>query len=91
MSDLNIKLVEATKLNLVPGDVLMVTVKNNDIDLSSLDDLQKYLRGLFPNNQVFAMSVGEDGDVKFAVAKGTPQSYCSDCDCGKKERVEGKV
>jgi hypothetical protein len=99
---MEIKLVETEvqKINLGEGDVLVTTIKSDEIDMASMNSLGDQLRKIFPNNKVIVMGVGSEGDIKFTVAKdaaakvssgcGTgPANYCSDCSCGKKERYEG--
>jgi len=94
-----VKLNEVTvqRINLEPGDTLMVTVKNDDISAFALDMLQKKFKEVYPNNKVFIFGMGTDGDVKLAVVSEPKKgyscdeiNYCSDCDCGKKERAEAK-
>lgn len=96
MSEITFKEVEATKLNLQLGDVLTVTVKDEDIGQEGLWSLQKKLASIFPNNEVLIFGMGSNSELKFtvtskleAVSCGT-QSYCSDCNCGKKEQAENK-
>lgn len=91
--EISIKEVEVTKLNLQTDDVLMVTVKNNEITQSNLESLRNGLRSIFPKNEVMVLCLSNDDEVRFTVTKqvqsscGT-QSYCSDCNCGKKEQAE---
>lgn len=88
MSDeINIREVEATKLNLQEGDILMVTVNHEDVSNESLAQLKNKLDTLFPNNQIMVFGMGSEGYVKFTVASNPKLSYCSDCDCGKKEQA----
>lgn len=79
--------VEVQKVGLKPGDVLMVTVKNNDLDQDSIDALRSRLERLFPENNVFVFAMKTEDDVKFSVVTAKPVSYCSDCNCGKKEKA----
>lgn len=84
---------EVTKLDLQPGQTLMVTIKHEDLDQFSLQHLRLGLKRAFPNNQVMVFGMGLEGDVKFAVVNEPIASepnlgYCGDCGCGKKERVE---
>ncbi len=79
---------DVQKLNLKEGDVLMVTVKHEDIDVTSMEQLRNSLGTIFPNNKVAVFAMGSEGYVKFTVASQPQLSYCSDCDCGKKEQVE---
>jgi hypothetical protein len=86
--ELQIKEVEVQKLEVLPGQVLMVTVKNDDISQDSLAELKTMLATLFPDNQVMVFGMGTSGDVKFALVNEPKISYCTDCACGKKERAE---
>ena len=89
---LEIKLneVEVAKLDLQPGQALMVTVKHGDVDQTSLGHLQRAFGRAFPNNQVMVFGMGLEGDMKFAVvnepvAPAPNLGYCTDCNCGKRE------
>lgn len=97
----NVNVIEADiqKLTLEKGDALIVKVKSDVVTPESMDALSQELRGRFPNNQilVFALPVGEDIELtKLQMPEYTasdcsaPTSYCSSCNCGKKERIEGK-
>lgn len=102
MNNIKLNEVDATKLNLQPGDVLVTTIKSDDITMASMNGLGEQLRGIFPNNKVIVMGVGSEGDIKFTVAKDaassdtkaavgcgtTPSAFCGDCSCGKKEAWE---
>jgi hypothetical protein len=92
MSDeIKITELEVQKLNLQPGDVLMVTIRHDDVREDDLGGLRNMLRRFFPNNQAMLFAMGSEGYVKFTVASQPETSYtgyCTDCDCGKKERVE---
>lgn len=86
--ELTLKEIEVTKLNLQPGDVLTVTIKDNDIDTSSLESLREMFKRLYPNNEVALFGIGLNSDITFTVTKGSNPGYCVDCSCGKKEQVE---
>lgn len=89
--------VEVQKLNLKPGDTLMVTIKNSYVEAEAIQLLSNQFRKTFPNNKVFVFQVDVDGEIKFAVVSQpeikleTPVNlgYCTNCDCGKKEAAEG--
>lgn len=94
--------VDLLQVNLEPGDVLIATIKSDDINMSSMNSIGDYLRKTFPNNKVLVMGVESSGDIKFTVAKDAsvsdtksacgpgPTNYCNDCSCGKKAAYEGK-
>ena len=94
--EITIKEVEVAKLNLAPGDVLVVTVKSDDIDEIVIGQLGKSFSEAFPNNQVALFGTGADNVMKFSVITALKESgcgtqnYCKDCSCGKKEQAEGK-
>ena len=99
MSDENIQItlkeVEVQKLDLQPGQSLMVTVKHEDVDQTSLEQLKNLLSSSFPNNQVMVFGMGSAGEITFAVVNDPVASqpnvgYCGVCSCGKKERVEAE-
>jgi fumarylacetoacetate (FAA) hydrolase family protein len=95
MTEITLKEVEVSKINLKPGDILGVTIKDDDINSIKLEELRNRFQELFPYNQVLMFGVGPENEVRFSVI-GSPtknigcgtQSYCSDCSCGKKERNE---
>lgn len=72
---LKIDLIQAHAINLKEGDVLMVTVKSDEIDRFSMELLNEHLKELFPNNKVmiFGMHVGDD--VKFTIASKDESKY----------------
>lgn len=84
--------VEVQKLNLQPGDKLMITVKSDEFTNKALEILADNFRKLCPNNTVAFFAMGSEGDIKFTtikdVAKPVTASYCNDCSCGKKEAYE---
>lgn len=90
--------VEVQRVNLQPGDTLMVTVKNDDLSQDSVDALRKQLQVVFPDNKVFVFAMGTSDDVQLSIVSQATQenvagcsttSYCSDCNCGKKEQATG--
>lgn len=89
-NELKINEIEVQKINLQPGDVLMVTVQHEDADEESLYALKNTLTGLFPNNKIMLFSMSSEGYVKFTVASQTQKNYCDDCNCGKKQEWEMK-
>ena len=103
MSDeIRFNAVDLLQVNLESGDVLIATIKSDDINMSSMNSIGDYLRKTFPNNKVLVMGVGSEGDIKFTVAKDatvgdtksasgcgpTPADFCNNCSCGKKEAYE---
>lgn len=87
--------VEVQRVGLQPGDVLMVTVKNNDLSQESVDQLRKQLQVVFPGNKVFVFAMGIGDDIQLSIVSQSenpiespqPVGYCGDCDCGKKAQA----
>lgn len=90
---LQLNQVEVTKLNLQPGEVLVVTIKHDEVDSDSIRDLKEMFESVFPNNQTLILAVGKDDDIKLTSVKSidtvrsscSTGNYCDDCNCGKKE------
>lgn len=92
---------DVQKLDLKPGEVLVVKIKSDELDQYSMDSLSKGLKSYFPKNKVLIMGVGEEGSIDLTVVKDVMYSepvkedcstidYCSSCACGKKEAFEAK-
>ena len=91
-TEFRLKELDVQRINLQPGDVLMVTLKHDDINQSSMEALRRQFKVVFPNNRTFIFGMGSDGDVKLAVVNEAPiVSYCNNCDCGKKELAEQAI
>lgn len=67
--------IEVQKINLQPGDTLMVTIKNDEITHEAMNNLRVRFKTVFPKNQVFVFGMGTDGDVKFAVVSQPEPAY----------------
>lgn len=96
--EVNIVQADVQKLMLRPGDALIVKVKSDTVTQEAMDALSQELRDRFKGHQilVFALPVGEDIELTrlqmpeyTASDCSAPTSYCSSCNCGKKERIEG--
>ena len=61
--------VDATVLNLQPGDILFVTLKGYDYDESTLNSFRETIAPAFPNNKVAIICVGSEDSVDFSVVK----------------------
>ena len=82
--------IEIQKINLSPGDTLIVTVKNDDIHPSALVELQKQFKLVFPDNKTFILGMGTDGDVKLAVVNQPESRYDNDgCDLKESDKKNG--
>jgi hypothetical protein len=95
MSDINLKEIEFTKISLNPGDILAVKLTDNssEIDNEYIDNFRKKIQKCFPNNKVIIFRMEEASDIQFTAIESTQESSCgpqacSDCNCGKKERLE---
>lgn len=95
-----VQVVEAQvyRLNLKPEEILLVKIKSDQLDSSALDSIRKGFKQLLPNNKVAIMSVGTDDDIELTSVKdssytdcASPKSYCQDCSCGKKEKVQSET
>lgn len=89
--EIKINTIDVQKINLKSNDVLLVTIKDDDVDIESLSELSKQFKFIFPNNKVAFMCVGKDDDIKFSIVSDENVGYCSGCDCGKKEKLEGNI
>lgn len=89
--------VEVQRVGLQTGDVLMVTVKNDDLNQASVDQLRKQLQLVFPDNKVFVFAMGTSDDVQLSIVSQPEKegcsttNYCNDCNCGKKEAATSPV
>lgn len=96
-----IKESEVIKLNAQPGDVLFFKFKGNDFHNDDVQRLGERLRKIFPNNKCIVMTLPDGHDVELTSVReevtipeepvkdcSQPTSYCNNCNCGKKERIE---
>lgn len=84
---INVVNVEINRLNLQPGEVLMVTLKSEETDMSFLSDFRNGIQKLLPNNKVGVIGLNPKDSLQITIVKPEETSYCSDCTCGKKEQV----
>jgi len=78
MSEIKINEVSAQRINLKPGEVLMITIKDDDIDAESMRSLYKQLKNLFPDNKVGVMCVGTNDDIKISIVADKETDYTED-------------
>ena len=92
--ELSLNQIDVQKLNLQPGEVLIVTIKNNEVTQENILPLRENLSRLFPNNKVIFLLLSEDSDVNLTTISTTDTksvsscdtgNFCNDCSCGKKE------
>lgn len=67
--------IETTKIALNSGDVLMVTIKCDDLHMDSLDMLKKNIGKMFPNNKVAVLGMGVKDGVEFTIVSPPEVSY----------------
>jgi hypothetical protein len=91
--------VKLTRIQLKPGEVLSVRIYSDAVDEMNLAMLKRQLTSIFPENRIMLFCLPTDGRMEIEViapeAQETgscalPTSYCNDCSCGKKERIEGE-
>jgi hypothetical protein len=92
--------VKLTRIKLEPGEVLAVRIYSDSVDSMNLAMLKRQLTSLFPDNRImlFALPSGDRMEIEVmapteseeASSCALPTSYCDDCHCGKKERVESE-
>ena len=95
MTELKFSEVELQKVNLVPGDTLIVKLKGDVFMDGDLNTLKTQLDKTFKGNKVVVFMVPNDNDITLEVVSqpevsdcSKPSSYCSDCSCGKKAIAE---
>lgn len=96
---------DVQRLNLQPGELLVVTIKSDEVSQESMYELRKGLEKYFPNNKILVLGHAVSDNIALTVAKDmsyseekpqvsgcgpTPADYCSSCSCGKKEAFERK-
>lgn len=99
--ELQINEAEVQKINLQPGDVLIVKVKSDEITQASMNGLSEGLKDIFPNNKVVVLATESTGQIDLTIASQSeyPEkvevkqdcstvNYCNSCSCGKKEAFE---
>lgn len=87
---------ELTVISLKPGDVLAVKLISDDFDENHALSLQEHLSRIFVNNKVMIFTMPNKSDIVFEAIKpvpteadcSSPASYCSDCNCGKKDQAD---
>lgn len=96
---MDLKFIEAEvhKLNLGPNDTLIVKLKGEEFDQSTLSSLQDHFKEAFKGNpvRVLLFALPENHEMKFEVVTKektcNTESYCSNCSCGKKESYENSI
>ncbi len=83
MNEVTLKEVEVNKINLSPGDTLVVKLKGEQFSESDVYDLQETLKTRFSENKVLVLCFREDSDIVLETIKASDSSVCSDCTCGK--------
>lgn len=103
--EITIKEAEILKISPKPGEVLLFKFKGEQFFTDDVNELGKQLRVLFPNNKVVVMALPDFHDVELTTVENQdklnevaeepkdcskPTSYCDNCACGKKERIESE-
>lgn len=90
--ELTIKEVEIAKLNLTPGDTLVVKVRGDDFDhAETLESLRTSLRQAFPLNRIMVFSMGKDHDLEMTVMKHYIEGESNESNSGTEGGTEGTV
>jgi hypothetical protein len=98
--ELTIKMAEVMKITPQPGDILFFKFKGDEFHSTDVNAIGAELRKLFPAKKVVVMALPDNHDVELTTIENQdkvmeeakdcskPTSYCNDCSCGKKERIE---
>lgn len=81
-----------TKVSLQPGEVLMVTLKSENIDPGYLRNLGEGLRTIFPNNKVGVVNISTGDEFILTAVRdegrvGNVNECCGSCDCNTEEEI----
>lgn len=69
-AETKINQVDLARLNLDPEEVLVVTIKSDDLTEYSMSQLRKGFEKYFPNNKILVLGVGETGSIGLTIATG---------------------
>jgi hypothetical protein len=76
-------------INLKPNDVLAVKLIGDDFDANTMESLRDSLTQVFTKNKVMVFTMPTNTGIVFeAIRQDKTISYCSDCNCGKKDYNE---
>lgn len=90
--ELILKEVEVQRLNLKPGEVLVVQLKGDEFTDFDANSLREGFERLIPNNKVAILTVPKEANIELTTLEGSSYpSYCGDCGCGKKEIAEAMI
>jgi hypothetical protein len=95
---------EIIRINPQPGDVLLFKFSGDQFSSEDVNNMGRQLRTFFPNNKCIVMTLPDEHNVELTVVANQdivestqpvkdcsqPTSYCNDCSCGKKERLEAE-
>lgn len=65
--DLTLNEIEVQKLNLTPGEILVVTIKSDSVTEESAEYLKILLKSKFPNNDVLVLTVPQNDDIRLSI------------------------
>jgi hypothetical protein len=99
--EITLKEIEVMRLNPQPGETLLFKFIGDDFDESAVSNFRQALQKFFPNNRIAVMAFQNGNNVELTTVVDSsytepepvkdcsvPTSYCNDCGCGKKERIE---
>ena len=73
-----IKEIEATKLSMVPGEVLVITIKSNGIKPQDIHGIRDGFKKRFVNNDCLVFAVAPEDTIDFAVVSADKGKELSD-------------
>lgn len=91
MEDVKFAFAELTRLNLEPGEVLIIKIKSKEFYEESFSYFQREFQKAFPKNKVSVIYIGESEEITFQTIKSMSKcdeesiGYCNNCNCGKRE------
>ena len=91
--ELTLKEVEVNKLNLSPGDIVVIKCQGESFTPENIEAFGQSVKNMVPFNRVMILNLNNGDSVNFDIvspAEAPTQNYCSDCSCGKKEAYENK-
>lgn len=71
-NELKINEIEVTKLNLQPGQILIVKIYADDTSQSDLGHLKHQLKQLFPNNKIMLFALPSGGKIEMDILDTGP-------------------
>lgn len=93
--EITFKEVEVQKLNLQPGEVLIVQLRGEEFTNSEpeMDTLKRGFQGVFPNNRIILLAMPADHNIDLTVASESEYPTCdgcTECHCDNEQETEGE-